>query len=65
VGRNVAGCGVRAPRSRWALAHAERHKVQVPAMLAGENTLDDFTAYPSIYSVPPERDCRQTHACRI
>jgi hypothetical protein len=34
-------------------------------MLAGENTLDDFTPYPSIYSVPPERDCRQTHACRI
>ena len=25
VGRNVAGCGVCAPRSRWALAHAERH----------------------------------------
>ena len=21
----MAGCGVRAPRSRWALAHAERH----------------------------------------
>jgi len=26
VGRNVADCGERAPRSRWALAHAERHE---------------------------------------
>lgn len=29
MGHNVAGCGERAPRSRWALAHAERHRFPV------------------------------------
>jgi len=29
VGRNVAGYGERAPRSRWALAHAERHQYRL------------------------------------
>ena len=29
VGRNVADGGERAPRRRWALAHAERHALEV------------------------------------
>jgi hypothetical protein len=44
----------------WAhlpLYRFEPDRVQVSAMLVGENT-QDFTAYPSVYPVPPERDCR-------
>jgi len=44
----------------WAylpLYRFEPDRVQVSAILVGENT-QDFTAYPSIYPVPPERDCR-------
>ena len=44
----------------WAylpLYRFEPDRVQVSSMLFGENTLD-FVAYPSIYPVPPERDCR-------
>jgi len=44
----------------WAylpLYRFEPDRVQVQGILLGESTVD-FTAYPSIYPVPPERDCR-------
>ncbi len=34
MGRNVAGYGERAPRSRWALAHAERHALEASPHLS-------------------------------
>ena len=44
----------------WAylpLYRFEPDRVQVTGPLLGETTLD-FKAYPSVYPVPPERDCR-------
>jgi len=35
----------------------EPDRVQMPEILVGDLTVD-FVAYPSIYPVPPERDCR-------
>jgi hypothetical protein len=47
-------------RQVWAylpLYRFEPDRVQVQGILLGESTVD-FTAFPSIYPVPPERDCR-------
>ena len=44
----------------WAylpLYRFEPDRVQVQGILLGESTVD-FAAFPSIYPVPPERDCR-------
>ena len=47
-------------RHVWAylpLYRFEPDRVQVQGILLDESTVD-FTGYPSIYPVPPERDCR-------
>jgi len=47
-------------RQVWAylpLYRFEPDRVQVLGILLGESTAD-FTAFPSIYPVPPERNCR-------
>jgi hypothetical protein len=47
-------------RQVWAylpLYRFEPDRVQVQGILLGELTVD-FVAFPSIYPVPPERDCR-------
>jgi len=47
-------------RMVWAylpLYRFEPDRVQVQGILMGESVVD-FVAYPSVYPVPPERDCR-------
>jgi hypothetical protein len=44
----------------WAhlpLYRFEPDRVQVQGILLGESVVD-FVAYPNIYPVPPEHDCR-------